>query len=805
MSVPDELSPDLLYRACDSAGWPQNDHPEPDALFGQDRVKEALSTGLGIRDGGYNLFVLGSSESHVQGSVRALLEDVAGQEEVSSDWCYVYNFETPSRPRVLKVPAGRSTQLQAEMEQFVRSLHTGLVAAFESEEYQTRRQMIVEEFRETHEEALTALREKAEEKGFAFLNTPTGFVFAPMEEGNLLTPDRLRELSDEERARMEQEIQALQEELVHILRQVPGQQRAMSERIRSLNKEVARYAVEDLIGELRSIYAEVPAVQDYLDAVEADVIENVDELMHMDGENGGISTLLRQDQQHQVLRRYAVHPLIHHDPTEGAPVIYEDHPTAPNLTGRIEYRTQFGVLTTDFTLIQPGALHKANGGYLLIDARKLLSQPFAWDVLKRTLKAGEIRIQSPYEDLGLMKTASLDPAAIPLDLKVVLFGERWVYYLLQALDPDFDELFRIEAEADEDIDRTPENEAQFARFLRTLGEECDVRTMEHEAVTRLVEHTSRLAGDAEKLSTDLDTVKSLVREANFWAETDGDDVVSRTHVDRALEARKRRSGRVRERMQESIHRNTLLVDTDGEAVGQVNGLAVTQIGRDTFGLPRRITARVQIGEGTVIDIEREVELGGPLHSKGVLILAGFLGGRYATSKPLSLSASLVFEQSYGGVEGDSASTAELYALLSAIAEVPLRQSLAVTGSVNQHGVVQPIGGVNEKVEGFFDVCYERGLTGGQGVLIPVGNVKNLMLRSDVVDAVREGHFHIYPAETVDQGMERLTGTPMGERSDDGTYPPGTINRRIQERLQAFAAERAEFFVGHDETNREVVS
>ena len=805
MSVPDELSPDLLYRACDSARWPQNDHPEPDALFGQDRVKEALSTGLGIRDEGYNLFVLGSSESHVQGSVRDLLEDVAGREEVSSDWCYVYNFETPSRPRVLKVPAGRSTQLQAEMEQFVRSLHTGLVAAFESEEYQTRRQMIVEEFRETHEEALTTLREKAEEKGFAFLNTPTGFVFAPMEEGNLLTPDRLSELSDEERATMEQEIQALQEELMHILRQVPGQQRAMSERIRSLNKDVARYAVEDLIGELRSSYAEVPAVQDHLDAVEADVIENVDELMHMDGENGGISPLIRQDQQHQVLRRYAVHPLIHHDPTEGAPVIYEDHPTAPNLTGQIEYRTQFGVLTTDFTLIQPGALHKANGGYLLIDARKLLSQPFAWDVLKRTLKAGEIRIQSPYEDLGLMKTASLDPAAIPLDLKVVLFGERWVYYLLQALDPDFDELFRIEAEADEDIDRTPENEAQFARFLRTLGEESDVRTMEHEAVTRLVEHTSRLAGDAEKLSTDLDTIKSLVREANFWAETDGDDVVSRTHVDRALEARKRRSGRVRERMQESIHRNTLLVDTDGEAVGQVNGLAVTQIGRDTFGLPRRITARVQIGDGTVIDIEREVELGGPLHSKGVLILAGFLGGRYATSKPLSLSASLVFEQSYGGVEGDSASTAELYALLSAIAEVPLRQSLAVTGSVNQHGVVQPIGGVNEKVEGFFDVCYERGLTGEQGVLIPVGNVKNLMLRSDVVDAVREGHFHIYPVETVDQGMERLTGTPMGERSDDGTYPPGTINRRIQERLQAFAAERAEFFVGHDETNREVVS
>ena len=807
MPVPDPLPPAALYRAVDPEHWPPSPSLADHDLSFQERVQEALSVGLGIRESGYNLFVLGSRESKVHTAVRRHLDRLASKEEAPSDWCYVHNFETPNEPRVLKMPAGRSQQLRTEMNQFVRSLHTGLVAAFESEEYQTRRQMVVEEFREAHENALTILRRKAEEKGFAFLSTPTGFIFAPMRDGDLLTPDQVQAFSDEERNAMEDEIQTLQEELLHVLRQVPSQQRAMSERIRALNREVARYAVEDLIKELRTSYADLPAVQAYLDAVEADVIENVEELMQMNGEEGPLPSAMRHEQQHQVLRRYAVHPLVHHDAEEGAPVVYEDHPTAPNLTGRIDYRTQFGVLTTDFTLIQPGALHRANGGYLLLDARKLLAQPFAWEMLKRTLQAEEITIQSPYEDLGLVKTASLEPAAIPLDVKVVLLGERWVYYLLQALDPEFDELFRIEAEADEDVERTPESEVRYANLVETLAGRLEVRPPDRGAVARLVEHSARLAEDAEKLSTDLDTLSSLLREANLWAEAAGTDRIERANIDQALDARRRRAGRVRERIQESIRRDTLFVDTEGTAVGQVNGLAVHQVGRDTFGQPRRITARVQIGEGNVIDIEREVELGGPLHSKGVMILAGFLGGRYATRKPLSLSASLVFEQSYGGVEGDSASTAELYALLSAIAEVPLRQSLAVTGSVNQHGEVQPIGGVNEKIEGFFDVCEQRGLTGEQGMLIPAANVKNLMLRADVVEAVRAGRFRVYPVDTVDQGMELLTGRAMGERRDDGTYPADTINHAIERRLRRFAEERAEFYVGHDEktTNHETVS
>jgi len=800
-SPPPELSAESLYRRCEPELWPADAPPDRDGLpLEQSRVREALSVGLGIGAPGYNLFVLGSAESQIHDAVRGLIEDEAAGEAAADDWCYVYNFETPNQPRVLRLPAGRSAALRAEMAQFVRSLHTGLVAAFESEEYQTRRQMVTEEFQKAHEEALTALREKAEAKGFAFLSTPTGFVFAPMREGTLLTPDQLQALPEAERAALEAEIQDLQEELLHILRQVPAQQRALSERIRELNRDVARYAVEDLIGELRAAYADLPAVQSHLDAVEQDVITNVEELMQGSEEERAVPSLLGTDHRHQVLRRYAIHPIVQHDPTQGAPVVYEDHPTPPNLTGRIDYRTQFGVLTTDFTLIQPGALHRANGGYLLLDARKLLAQPFSWEVLKRTLQAGEVTIQSPYEELGLTKTASIEPASIPLDVTVILLGERRMYYLLQALDPEFDELFRIEADADEEVDRTPETEARYAAVVEELSAGLGPRSLEPGAVTRLVEHASRRADDAEKLSTDLDTPTSLLREAHFWAGRGDDEQLTREHVEQALAARRRRAGRVREQVQEHIRRRDLLVDTEGWAVGQVNGLAVHEIGRDTFGQPRRITARVQIGGGQVLDIEREVELGGPLHSKGVLILSGFLGGRYATDRPLSLSGSLVFEQSYGGVEGDSASTAELYALLSAIAEVPLRQSLAVTGSVNQHGVVQPIGGVNEKIEGFFEVCADRGLTGEQGVLIPAANVKNLMLRADVVDAVREDAFYVYPVEHIDQGMERLTDEPMGERRDDGTYPPDTINGRIQERLHQFAEERAEFYVGHDETN-----
>ena len=793
------LAPDALYRACDPERLTDGAIDQIDLMFGQDRAAEALRVGVGMSAQGYNVFALGPSETDKASLVRRLLEQKAVDKEPPSDWCYVFNFDQPNEPQVLRLPAGQGPALQADMEQFVEDLQTGLAAAFESEEYQTRRQLIVDEFHQEHQQALSALSDKAEEKGLALLHTPTGFLFVPVRDGNVLSPDEISKLPEEEQKRLKAAVEELQEELLHILRGVPSRQREMSERVRDLNRDVARYAVEDLIRDLRATYEAHADVQSYLDAVEADIVDNVNALLP---QVLGMAAPL-QESLRGGLQRYTVNTLVSHDDTNGAPVVYEDRPSLRQLMGRSENRIENGVLVTDFRLLRAGALHRANGGYLMLDARRVLQQPFAWEALKRTLRAGEIRIQSPYEEIGLVSTVSLDPEPIPLDVKVVLVGDRWLYYVLQALDPEFDELFRIEADFEDEIDRTDESEQRYAQLLRRLSERADLRPLQPEALARLIEHSARLASKASKLSMEIDMMREIAREADFWAGEDGRDAITGPDIKRALDARRQRAGRLRERTQERILDETLFIDTTGTAVGQINGLSVLQIGRDTFGRPTRITARVQLGTGKVVDIEREVELGGPIHSKGVMILSGFLGARYATEEPLSLTATLVFEQSYSGVEGDSASSAELYALLSAIGEVPLRQSLAVTGSVNQHGKVQPIGGVNEKIEGYFDICQARGLTGEQGVLIPQANVKDLMLRAEVREAVRNGQFHIYPIETVDQGMKRLTGLEMGARQDDGTYPAGSINERVAHRLEQFAEERAEFQMSHDGQDQSV--
>jgi predicted ATP-dependent protease len=468
--------------------------------------------------------------------------------------------------------------------------------------------------------------------------------------------------------------------------------------------------------------------------------------------------------------------------------------------GQVEQIAQMGALVTDFNLIQPGALHQANGGYLVVEARELLTQPYAWEGLKRALRNDEIQIESPGQALGLIRTVTLEPEAVPLDVKMVVVGEPMLYYLLEALDPDIDRLFKVMADFDDQIDRTDEHEAQYADLIATLVATHDLPPFTPGAVARVMDRSARLVSDTEKLSAEIERVEDVVQEAGHWARQDEADVVDETHVQRAIDATVRRADRMRERMQESIERGTLYIDTDGTAVGQVNGLAYLEAGGFAFGKPNRITARVRLGTGEIVDIEREAALGGPLHSKGVLILSGFLQGRFAQRRPLSLSASLVFEQSYGGIDGDSASSAELYALLSALAEVPLRQDLAVTGSVNQHGVVQPIGGVNEKIEGFFDVCQERGLTGDQGVLIPAPSAKYLMLRPDVVAAAEAGDFHVYPVETIDQGIELMTGVEAGERTEQGGFPDNTINSKVAARLRTFADRRRQFALTDGQAN-----
>ena len=584
----------------------------------------------------------------------------------------------------------------------------------------------------------------------------------------------------------------LHKKLRAVMQQVPKWQQEARERIRALNDEVAALAIGHLIDDLSQKYIDLPEVVTFLDRVQKDVIANVDEFL-TPPENPlteMLSSLMPQVSRGlKFFRRYQVNVVVDHSSNHGAPVIHENHPTYQNLLGRVEYMAQMGALSTDFNLIRPGALHRANGGYLILDALKLLQQPYAWEALKRSLESSQIRIESLEEMLSLASAVSLKPQPIPLNVKVVLVGERMIYYLLSMFDSDFAELFKVAADFEERMDRSSSAELLYARMIGTIARQDSLLPFHRDAVGRVIEQSSRLAGDAQKVLIHHRTLVDLLHEADYWARQSARPAVAAADVQHAIDAQIHRLDRLRDRLLDEFLEGTILVDTEGERVGQVNGLSVIQLAGFAFGHPSRITARIRLGKGEVIDIEREVELSGPIHSKGVLILSGFLGARYAPDQPLSLSASLVFEQSYGAVEGDSASSAELYALLSALSGLPIQQSIAVTGSVNQYGQIQAIGGVNEKIEGFFDLCKRRGRLNGQGVLIPASNRRHLMLREDVQDAVAAGRFHIFAVETIDEGIEILTGTPAGERGRSGEFPDGTVNQRVEARLIELAHKR----------------
>ena len=617
-----------------------------------------------------------------------------------------------------------------------------------------------------------------------------------MREGEVLSREEVEKLAEEKRKKLEEEVEALQEQLQKVLRQMPTWQRETRDRMTELNSEVASIAVSGLIDALRDKHAAHPQVVEHLEAVQKDVVENASQFVAPQQQIPDfLRAMMGAAGAPPAMHRYQVNVLVDHSTSEGAPVVYEDNPTFQNLVGRMEHVAQMGALLTDFQLIKPGALHRANGGYLILDARKLLLQPYAWDGLKRALQARRVRIESLAQMLSAVSTISLEPEPIPLNVKIAIVGERQLYYLLYQLDPDFADLFKVAADFEERVDRSTENQLLYARMIASLAHKEGLKPLDRQAVARVIEQASRIVRDAEKLSTHRRSINDLLCEADYWAGQAGRDVVGAGDVQRAIDAQIRRVDRVREQSQEAIQRGMILIDTEGEKVGQVNGLSVLALGGFAFGRPSRITARMRMGKGDVMDIEREVELGGPIHSKGVLILSGFLGGRYAEERPLSLSASLVFEQSYGGVEGDSASSAELYALLSTIAAVPIKQNLAVTGSVNQHGQVQSVGGVNYKIEGFFETCKVKGLTGEQGVIIPAANVRHLMLREEVVQAVQDNKFHIYAVETIDEGLQILTGMPAGEPDEEGNYPEGTAHGAVQDRLRQFAEILKEYGAG----------
>ncbi len=796
MDSPKALSPQMLYTRCDPEQFSfktTEDLAPMEETIGQSRAVAAVQFGIGIEHEGYNLFCLGPTGIGKHSFIRHYLEEKASQEPTPPDWCYVNNFDEPQKPRMIELPPGVATALHADVEQLIEELRSAIPTAFEGEDYRARKQVIEDEVKEHQGKAFEELRRKAQEKGIAVVRTPTGLVFAPMKNGEILGPDEFEQLPEEEHRRIEAEITNLRQQVGSFMAQLPVFEREGREKLKALNREVTIFAAGSLIDEVRHRYSALAQVTGHLDAIERDVIENVDEFLSPPQEASlaaflGVSPP-QSSRGWQAMRRYRVNPLVAHTANHGSPVIYEDHPSYQNLVGQVEYIPQMGALVTDFNLIRAGALHRANGGYLILDAHKVLLQPYAWEGLKRTLQSSKITMESLGQMLGLISTVSLEPESIPLRVKVVLIGERLLFYLLSHYDPEFHDLFKVAVDFEEQMDRTLDNNLLYARMIGTMARRDNLRPLSCPAVARVIEQSARIAGDAEKLSTHNRTLGDLLTEADYWARDAKRTMIEAADVEKAVEAQVYRAGRLRERLQEEIQRGTILIDTQGEKVGQVNGLSVIQMGQFMFGHPSRITARARLGKGEVIDIEREVELGGPIHSKGVLILANFLAARYASERPLSLSASITFEQSYGGVEGDSASSTELYALLSALAEIPIKQSFAVTGSVNQHGQVQAIGGVNEKIEGFFDVCLARGLTRDQGVLIPQSNVKHLMLRKDVVEAVAAGKFKIFAVETIDQGIEILTGIPAGERDKEGNFPEGTVNQRVEARLIMLAEKR----------------
>ncbi len=791
--VPKALSAAQLYRPADLSHLPfttSADIEPIDELVGQSRAGDAIQFGARIDRPGFNLFVIGPDRAAMRQSVIMLLQAQARGQPRPSDWVYVNNFSSPDKPMAMALPAGRAPAFHDAMRALIEDLKTAIPAVFQSEDYQTRRAAIDDAFQKKQGEAFATLRDKAGESNVVILRTPFGFALAPAENGRVIPPDEFNAWPEDKRNAVQEIIRSLEKDLEHAIRQLPQLEKERRDEVRSLNRETAKYAVDQLMEETKAEFGDLPRIGEHIEAVRADLVENIAMFVAKSDEsdNEGIDARVANP-----FERYEANVLVASaDGEPGLPVVEELHPTLGNLIGRIEYVSQRGVLVTNFRFIKAGALHRANGGYLLLDVRSLLMEPFSWTALKRTLRRGEIAIEDVGRFLGLTSTVSLDPDPIPLNVKIVLFGDRLLYFLLAALDPDLGEHFKVLADFENDFERTPHNEAVLARLVATMIKRAILRPFEREAMALLLEHAARLADHAGKLTLVVDKLKDVAAEADFLAGQAGRDIVGRTDVEAALAARVRRMARLRDRSQEAILQNIALIDTGGGHVGQINGLSVLELGGFAFGRPTRITCQVRPGSGKVIDIEREVELGGPIHSKGVLILSGFLAGRYALDTPMSLFASLVFEQSYGGVEGDSASSAELYALLSALAEAPLRQDLAVTGSVNQHGEIQAIGGVNEKIEGFFDICKARGLSGSQGVLIPQANVQNLMLRKDAVDACAQGKFAIYPVATIEQGISLLTGVPAGERGVDGCYPAGSLNRRVEERLRSFASIRRSF-------------
>jgi lon-related putative ATP-dependent protease len=797
----DELTIDQLRRVCDpdSLGCNSSAEVEPlHSIIGQERAVGALQFGLGIKGLGFNIYVAGLPGTGKSTAVTHFLEEVAKDKPAPDDWCYVNNFEDAYQPNALRFPPGQARQFQSDMRELIRAGVQAIRSVFESEEYAARREETVKTIQRQKEQLFDSLNERAFQEGFAVQISQMGFLTIPMRDGKPMSEEEFMALSPETRDQLGQKQAEFQSEIKSFMRQIKNLDKETAQRLETLDREVALFAINHRVEDVQEKYQHLSEVLAYLEAVQQDILANLPALRGEGHAQPAGPLPAPEDREQALLRKYEVNVLVDNARLQGAPVVTELNPIYNNLFGRIEKEAYFGAIISDFTLIRAGALHRANGGYLVLPAEEMLRNLFSWDGLKRALRNREITIEEAGERLGYVTAKGAMPEPIPLDLKVVLIGRSDLYYLLHAYDDDFSELFKVKADFDSQMTRTEAAARDYTAFAGGLCHNEGLKHLDRTALAKLVEYGSRLAGDQEKLSTKFGELSDIIREANYYAVQSQADVIDGGHIRQAIEARFYRSSLLQERVQEMIERGTLLIDAAGQVVGQVNGLSVLSLGDISFGQPSRITATVSLGQEGLIDIEREAEMSGPSHTKGVLILAGYLSEQFAQDKPFSLSARLVFEQNYAGVDGDSASSTELYALLSALAGLPIKQGLAVTGSVNQKGDIQAIGGVNEKIEGFFEVCRVKGLTGEQGVLIPASNVKNLMLKETVVEAVQAGQFHIWPVSHISEGIELLTGVKAGRRLEDGSFEAGSVNDRVDQRLRELAELSKSFGKDKDE-------
>lgn len=787
------LSPDDLYRRCDPDGLgfeTTADVPPIDGTVGQERALASLEFGLDIQAEGYNLYVAGPAGTGRNSTLQASVRRLAADDPVAPDWCYVYNFLDHRQPSVISLPAGRGRALARDMETFVEACRREIPRHFDSEAYAQQREEAARELQAQRDQAFAAVEEEARRQGFTLNMTPAGVATVPLKEnGEPMGREEFAQLPEEQRKALQAKGETLQSAISQAMLQTRRLEKEARGRLEALDKSVALYAITPLLNELRQEYMDIAKAVEYLEQVQDDIVDHLDTFRPAEADGSPLASM--RPSPEEFFERYKVNVIVSHEHDVGGPVVIENNPTYYNLFGRVDYRSQLGAMTTDHTMIKAGALHRANGGYLILQARDVLTSILIWDTLKRTVRSGEVRIENLGEQYSAIPVATLNPQPIPLQVKLVFVGSPTLYQLLYQADEDFRKLFRVKADFSVDMDRSPDCVRLYAGFISNHVRELGLRPFHTSAVARVVEHGSRLVEHQRRLSTRFIEISDLLTEANFWAAREQSDLVHDRHVERAIEQKIYRSNLVEERLQQMIDDGTILIDTSEAVVGQVNGIAVYELGDYRFGRPSRITARVSLGRGQVMSIEREIQMSGKIHSKGFAIVSGYLNGKYGQERPLALTASIGFEQTYNEVDGDSASSAELYALISALAGAPIRQGIGVTGSVNQRGDVQPIGGVNEKIEGFYAVCKAKGLSGDQGVIIPRTNAQHLMLHKDVVAAVREGRFHVWAVDSVDQGIELLTGVPAGAAGARGRYPPNTINRRVTDTLARMGRRAAE--------------